>query len=159
MEHKKLSYYLLAAGGIAGAGALGIFLVYLLGMISVAFNPASPYAYLSFAAIAGMCVLAVLYGLALKEYFCICLRIGKNRSFCPENAKGLHRIFQFLMAAALVWLAAELAAFLPGMSKGLWNMAFLLFAMASAAMGILAYALGKLLKRATQLQEENELTI
>ena len=159
MEHKKLSRYLLAAGTIAGVGALGIFLVYLLGMISVAFNPASPYAYLAFAAIAGMCALAALYGLALKEYFCICLRIGKNRSFCPENAKGLHRIFQLLMVAALLWLAAELAAFLPGMMAGVWNIAFLLFSMASAAMGILAYALGKLLKRATQLQEENELTI
>ena len=159
MEHKKLSRYLLAAGGIAGAGALGIFLVYLLGMISVAFDPASPYAYLAFAAIAGMIALAILYALALKEYFCICLRIGKNRSFCTENAKGLHRIFQLLMAAALLWLAAEFSAFLPGMAWGIWNIAFLLFAMASAAMGILAYALGKLLKRATQLQEENELTI
>ena len=159
MEHKKLSRYLLAAGIIAGAGAGGIFLIYLLAMISVAIDPASPYAYLAFAAMAGMIALAILYGLALKEYFCICLRIGKNRSFFPENAKGLHRIFQFLLSAALLWLAAEFSAFLPGMAWGIWNIAFLLFAMASAAMGILAYALGKLLKRATQLQEENELTI
>ena len=159
MEHKKLSRYLLAAGAIAGVGALGIFLVYLLGMLSVAWSPESPYRYLAFLAIAGMIAMAALYGLALKEYLCICLRIGKNRSFCLENAKGLHRIFQFLLAAALLWLGAEAAAFLPGMNGGLWNIAFLLFAMASAAMGILAYALGKLLKRATQLQEENELTI
>ena len=159
MEHKKLSRYLLAAGIIASAGAGGIFLIYLLGMISVAIDPASPYAYLAFAAMAGMIALAILYGLALQEYFCICLRIGKNRSFCQENAKGLHRIFQFFLSAALLWLAAEFSAFLPGMAWGIWNIAFLLFAMASAAMGILAYALGKLLKRATQLQEENELTI
>ena len=159
MEHKKLSRYLLAAGIIAGAGAGGIFLIYLLGMISVAIDPASPYAYLAFAAMAGMIALAILYGLALQEYFCICLRIGKNRSFCQENAKGLHRIFQFFLSAALLWLAAEFSAVLPGMAWGIWNIAFLLFAMASAAMGILAYALGKLLKRATQLQEENELTI
>ncbi len=159
MEHKKLSRYLLAAGIIAGAGAGGIFLIYLLAMISVAIDPASPYAYLAFAAMAGMIALAILYGLALQEYFCICLRIGKNRSFCQENAKGLHRIFQFLLSAALLWLAAEFSVFLPGMAWGIWNIAFLLFAMASAAMGILAYALGKLLKRATQLQEENELTI
>lgn len=159
MEHKKLSRYLLAAGIIAGAGAGGIFLIYLLAMISVAIDPASPYAYLAFAAMVGMIAMAILYGLALKEYFCICLRIGKNRSFCPENAKGLHRIFQFFLSAALLWLAAEFSAFLPGMAWGSWNIAFLLFAMASAAMGILAYALGKLLKRATQLQEENELTI
>ena len=109
--------------------------------------------------LAGMIALAILYGLALQEYFCICLRIGKNRSFCQENAKGLHRIFQFFLSAALLWLAAEFSAFLPGMAWGIWNIAFLLLAMASAAMGILAYALGKLLKRATQLQEENELTI
>ncbi len=159
MEHKKLSRYLLAAGIIAGAGAGGIFLIYLLAMISVAIDPASPYAYLAFAAMAGMIALAILYGLALQEYFCICLRIGKNRSFCQENAKGLHRIFQFLLSAALLWLAAEFSVFLPGMAWGIWNIAFLLFAMASAAMGILAYALGKLLKRATQLQEENDLTI
>ena len=159
MEHKKLSRHLLAAGTIAGAGAGFVFLIYLLGMIQVILNFQSPYVYLAWLAIAGMIALAALYGFALKEYFGICLRIGKNRSFCPENAKGLHHIFQYLMGAALLWLVAELALFLPGMVMGVWNIAFLLFAMASAAMGILAYALGKLLKRATQLQEENELTI
>lgn len=159
MEHKKISRYLLAAGAIAGVGAGLVFLAYLLGMIGWACTSSQTDALIACLAIVGMCVLALFYGLALREYMCICRRIGQNRSFCPENARGLHHIFRYLLAAAATWLAGEGASMLPGMSGGPWSIGFLLFAMASAAMGILAYALGQLLRRATQLQEENELTI
>lgn len=160
MKHKRISRYLLAAGAAAGTGAGLVFLVYLIGVIDWACTATSQADLLiACLAVLGMCVLAAFYGLALREYMCICRRIGQNRSFCPENARGLQHIFRYLLAAAATWLAGEGAALLPGMSGGPWSIALLLFAMASAAMGILAYALGQLLCRATQLQEENELTI
>lgn len=156
MEHKKISWWLLGAGGAAIAGAGCIFLVYLLGIVQMrSFMPA----YILLLILIGMCGLAALYGLALYEYMRICIRIGKNRSFCRENARGLSRISRYLFQAAGVWILAQGAALLPQVGPGSWWISFFLFAVASAAMGVLSWAMGKLLSRAVELQEENDLTV
>ena len=156
IEHKKISRCLLGAGIAAGIGGCTVFLIYLLGMIQ---NRFFFPAYLFWLIVAGMCGLALFYGLALWEYLCICVRIGNNQSFCRENARGLGRISLHLFLAAGVWLLAQGAALLPDVGPGGWWVSFFLFALASAAMGVLSWAIGKLLSRAVQLQEENDLTV
>lgn len=58
-----------------------------------------------------------------------------------------------------MWLLSLASSWLPDMGAGPWCMVPLLLAMASGAMGLLAWALSWLLGRAMQLQEENDLTI
>ena len=157
MEHRKISWWLLGAGGAAGIGMLFIFLSCLPNFIiwRHLFMPG----YLLSLILIGMCSLALLYGLALYEYMRICIRIGRNQSFCRENARGLTRISRYLFLAAGVWLLAQGAALLPDVGPGGWWVSFFLFAVASGAMGVLSWAIGKLLSRAVQLQEENDLTV
>lgn len=156
MEHKKISRWLLGAGGAAIIGAAFIFLVYLLGILQLRQHMS---AYVLLLVLLGMCGLALAYGLALYEYMRICIRIGRNQSFCRENARGLGRIGRYLFLAAGIWLMAQGAALLPDVGPGSWWISFLLFAAASAAMGVLAWAMGKLLSRAVELKEENDLTV
>lgn len=155
-EHKKLSRILLGAGLGAGLGGLMVFLLYLFALVQ---TWGMFLWYVSVLTGLGMCAAAMLYGLALMEYLHICLRIGEDRSFCRENAMGLCQISRYLLFAAGLWLLAQGAALLPGIGAGSWMIAFLLFALASAAMGVLAWAIGRLLARAVQIKEENDLTV
>ena len=157
MEHKRISWYLLGAGAAAGLGLLAIFLGFLPELIlwRRLFMPG----YVLGLILAAMCSLAILYGLALYEYMGICIRIGRNQSFCRNNARGLTRISRYLFLAAGVWLLGQGAALLPDVGPGSWWVSFLLCAVASGAMGVLSWAIGKLLSRAVQLQEENDLTV
>ncbi|MBE5787674.1 MAG: DUF2975 domain-containing protein [Clostridiales bacterium] len=156
MEHKRIGRCLLGAGIAAGIGGAAVFFVYLAGVVqSSHLFPGYQFVLV----LVGLCTLGLLYGLALSEYMRICIRIGKNQSFCAENARRLFRISWDLFLAAGVWLLAQGAVLLPNVGCGMWQIAFFLFAVASAAMGVLAWAIGKLLSRAVELQEENDLTV
>ena len=87
----------------------------------------------------------------------ICRRIGQGRSFCAENAAGLDRIGRLLLAAAGLWLLGEAGYAVADL--GIAGLYFPLLALASAALGVLAWALGGLLRHAVRLQEENDLTV
>ena len=160
MDHKKISWVLLAAGAIAAAAGVFLFFVY---GTAVAFSCRESFPELAFLFWPGLIwlwAIGLTYLTAMYYYFRIVLNIGKDRSFTPENARGLSRIAFWMCAAGVLWLASEV---LPGLIWGIefgaeW-LALLLAAVASFAMGMLAWALGKLLARAVQLKEENDLTV
>lgn len=160
MNHKKVSLVLMLAGGLAALG--GAFLFFIYGPI-MAGQCRTAYPELAFLYVPGLLwilLIGLSYACAMAEYFLIVSRIGKDRSFCRENAVGLSRIALFMGVAGALWL---LGIFLPtllwGVHFGAAYLAMLLAAAASAAMGILAWGLGKLLARAVALKEENDLTI
>ena len=160
MDHKKVSWVLLAAGAIAAVAGIFLFFVY---GTAVAFSCRDAFPELAFLLWPGLIwlwVIGLTYLAAMYCYFRIVLNIGKDRSFIPENARGLACIAFCMCAAGVLWLLGEI---LPGLIWGIvlgagW-LGLLLAAMASFAMGLLAWALGKLLARAVQLKEENDLTV
>lgn len=159
MENKKVARYLTAAGIVAAVGGAAAVCITVPGTALLLGEEAPQqmrYFWLVFAYALALVALCVL---ALREYFLICRRIGQNNSFCAENARGLNRIGLYLLTGSGLCLTAFGALLLPEVSAGLWCIELVVLAVAGAAMGVLAWALGKLLDRAVRLQEENELTI
>ncbi len=159
MEHKKISYLLIGAGVLAALG--GGFLFFIdAPMAALRYRSALPeLSYLMIPGLVFLWFIGILYGTAMINYFLICVRIGKNRSFSRENASGLSRIAALLLGAGLIWLLGIPFGLLLRLRLGVWSLAFLLAAAASAAMGALAWGLAKLLRRAVEMKEENDLTV
>ncbi len=149
MNHRKISALLLAAGAIAIAGVLWIFGWAVPTAADRCQRLFSGVAWLYWPALVYVWVVGVLMLCAIVQYMRICLRIGRDRSFCKANIAGLRSIARLLFAASAMCLAALAAVFLPNMAPGPWCAFVILPAM----------ALSWLLARATQLQEDSELTI
>lgn len=149
MNHRKISALLLAAGAIAIAGVLWILGWAVPTAADRCQRLFSGVAWLYWPALVYVWVVGVLMLCAIVQYMRICLRIGRDRSFCKANIAGLRSIARFLFAASAMCLAALAAVFLPNMAPGPWCAFVILPAM----------ALSWLLARATQLQEDSELTI
>ena len=159
MEHRKVSRLLILAGVIAVLGGGYLFFVDA-PMAALRYRELMPeYAYLFIPALVFLWVIGLIYLAAMADYFRVCRRIGQDRSFCPDNEKSLSRIARLLIGAAAIWLLGIPLGLLLGLSFGIWTAAFLLASAASAAMGMLALGLSRLLKRATEMKEENDLTV
>ena len=104
--------------------------------------------------------ISAVYGAALYQYMRISRRIGKNQSFCRENVGSMRAIACLMGAAAGMWAGLMIVLrLLSSIGVGVEMLLFALMCMASAAIGLVAYVLTQLLRRATQLQEDNDLTI
>ena len=160
MDQKKISRVLIAAGAIAAAA--GIFLFFIYGTAAaISCRDAFPeLKHLFWPGLIWLWAIGLCYLAAMAEYFRIVLNIGKDRSFVPENARGLSRIAGWMGAAGVLWLLAEvLPGLIWGVRLGAGWLGVLLAAVASFAMAMLAWGLGRLLARAVQLKEENYLTV
>ncbi len=106
---------------------------------------------------------------ALAEAWTIFTRIGRDRSFCPENANamrvvailaGIETVYMLLGFVGLriwAWTDAHLAMLLtyhPGFS-----LLFLFLAFFAAMISVVCGALTLLIRKASRLQEESDLTI
>jgi ABC-type phosphate transport system permease subunit len=159
MEHRKVSRLLMLAGVIAVLGGGYLFFVDA-PMAALRYRELMPeYAYLFIPTLVFLWVIGLIYLAAMADYFRVCRRIGQDRSFCPENDRSLSRIARLLIGAAAIWLLGIPLGLLLGLGIGVWMAVFALAAAASAAMGMLARGLSRLLKRATEMKEENDLTV
>lgn len=159
MEHRKVGRLLMLAGVIAVLGGGYLFFVDA-PMAALRYRELMPeYAYLFIPALVFLWVIGLIYLAAMADYFRVCRRIGQDRSFCPENDRSLSRIARLLIGAAAIWLLGIPLGLLLGLGIGVWTAVFALAAAASAAMGMLALGLSRLLKRATEMKEENDLTV
>ena len=163
MNQKKISLFLSAADMLAALGIL-----FLAGIYAPAIAAESRFLYqdipgidaLYWTGLAGVWSESALFLLALFEYFRVCRRIGKNQSFCQENVKCLYHIAMFMAFGAFLWLCGIFVpSFLFSVSIGPVWIFLLLLAMANAALSILAWGLGKLLNRAVEIKQENDLTV
>lgn len=159
MEHKRLSHILLFAGGIALLGVAAVFLIGL-PLLLLRLRQAIPLSapLLTPLLLLGFAV-AALYIAALWYYACISRRIGRNESFCVQNAQALSRISRFLYAAAALCLLATLAMGIFLREGKRFCVIPLLLCLASLALGLLSGVIARLVQRAALLQEENDLTI
>lgn len=159
MSHKTLSKLLLLAGAIACIGGAAVFFLYAPAMSIECSIMYPELAWLANLLLLYIWIIAFMYILAVFFYMRISLRLGRNQSFCAENARDLKRIALFLVIASGMWFAL---IFLPGAAGVDIGPAFLLFllaCMATLAVAMVAYVLSLLVRRATALQEENDLTI
>ena len=160
MEHRKVSRFLIGAGAVATAGLAFVFFVYV-PILALSYRDGVPeFAHLFWPGLLFLWLIGLLYAAAMVEYFRVCHRIGLDQSFCPDNARGLTHIAYLLLAAGGLWIAGMAFALLqPRIHFEFWCILPIMAAMASAAMGVLAWALGRLLRRAVDIQEENDLTV
>ncbi len=160
MEHRRVSFMLITAGILALLGGAALFLVYA-PVTANECNQAYPeLAFLFWPGLIYLWIIGLFYCAAMFEYFRICVRIRGDRSFCRENAMGLNHIALFMCAAGLLWvLLPLLLTMVYRIDIGPSFIVFMLASMASFALGLLAWALGKLLARAVKLKEENDLTV
>ena len=160
MEHRRVSYWLMGAGALATAAIALVFFLFA-PVTALSYRDAYPaLAHLFWPGLAFVWCIGLLYGAAMIEYFRVCRRVGQDRSFCMENAVGLARIALLLAAAGGLWLAGMgLALLQPGIHFAPWCLWLLLACAASLAMAVLAWGLGRLLRRAVEIKEDNDLTV
>lgn len=157
MDHKALSRHLIAAGILAGMGGVYIFYIYEpLHMLHLFGAGAELRRFLSIGSIA---LIGLLYLAALANYFKICVRIGENASFCTENAVRLGRIGRLLSIGGGCWTAIIAVLLCLRIIDRYLYLVLALAALASFCAGVVARVLGQLVRRASRLQEENDLTI
>ena len=160
MEHRKVSNLLIGAGSLATLG--GCFLFFVEGTVMAReYRDMYPeLAHLYWPGLIYIWVIGLVYCCAMAEYFLISARIGQDRSFCRENARDLKRIALLMILAGALWaLAAVLPAWIEGIQLGPAFLLFLLASLASLALGLLAWGLSRLLRRAVEMKEENDLTV
>ncbi len=158
MEHRRISRLLMLAGSIAVLGGVYLFFVTAPREGLLLRERFPEYAYLFIPAMVFLWVIGLIYLAAMIDFFRVCRRIGQDRSFCRENAGSLSRIARLLLIAGVLWLTGIPGGMLLGVSGGVF-IPLLLAAAASAAMGLLAGSLAKLLGRAVEMKEENDLTV
>lgn len=159
MHHKRISIFLLLAGVMAFLGGAVVFGVYVPSLARECKSMYPEMARLYWPMLLCVWAIGAVYAAALTFYMLISARIGRDQSFCPQNARDMRRIAWLLYAAAALWLGLACGPSLFSMDIGPTALAFVLLALASGAMGMVAYALWHLLQRASSLQEENDLTV
>ncbi len=107
----------------------------------------------------GMWVIALLCYLALWEFWRICTRIGRDDSFCRENARSMRHIgILAFVAAALILGGTIFLMVLHYLNAAGFLVIFFILCVA-VGIGVLCSALSKLIENAASLKEENDLTI
>ncbi len=160
MKHRRISQALTAAGALATLG--GLFLFFAVAPIALrALCDVFPeQAGLYWPCLLMAWIVCAVYLIAMVLYFRIVARIGKNQSFCAANARDMGRIACCMGAAGILWVLIPLLLLLIwGVGLGVTWIRFVLAALASFAMGILAWGLARLLQGAVSLKEENDLTV
>ena len=163
MTQKRISHLLIAAGALACAGVLvlaGVYAPALAGEALEANAEVPGIRGLYWMGLIGVWAVAALFLLALAEFFFVCVRIGKEQSFCTENVKSLKRIALYMALCGALWIGAIFApSFFFHILMGPVWIFFLLFSMAHSALALLALGLSRLLARAVDMQQENDLTV
>ena len=107
----------------------------------------------------GMWAIALMVYLALFDFWKICGRIGKEDSFCRENASAMTRIGIYaLMVFALILGGALVVSFM-NLMDGPFALVVFFVEFVAAGIAVICLCLGQLILRATEIKEENELTI
>lgn len=107
----------------------------------------------------GIWVIALLCYLALGEFWRICSRIGRDESFCRENASSMLHIGYLAFAVALLVLGGAVFLIIIKYLNAAWIFVVFFVLCVAVGIGVLCVALAKLIENAASLKEENDLTI
>ena len=104
MDQKRISRVLVAAGAVAMAAGIFLFFIYGPRMASECRTAYPELAGMFWPGLIWLEAIGLMYLAAMVEYFRIVLNIGRERSFIPENARGLSRIALWMSIAGCLWL-------------------------------------------------------
>lgn len=96
---------------------------------------------------------------ALWHFWKICRQIGRDHSFCMENAASLRWIAMLAVLVGGLLILGGGALILVEMDSPLLIAGISLAALAAWVVALMAYSLSHLVKKAAHLQNENDLTI
>ncbi len=85
--------------------------------------------------------------------------IGKGSSFCIENAKNLHGIAMSALADSIIMLVGNVVLLLLNMNHPSVLLGALVIVVVGIAILVASECLSQLIKQATRLKEETDLTI
>lgn len=108
-------------------------------------------------ALLSVCAAICLAGIAVG--WRIAVNIGRDRSFCLENAKSLGAIAVLSAADGILFFAGNAVYLACGMSHPSLFFRSLLPVFLAAAVSVVAAALSHLVRKAADLQEQDDLTI
>jgi len=99
--------------------------------------------------------------MCMIRFWGICGSIGLNRSFSMENAVRLKRMSQYMLLDAVLYTGFLVWFFIAGWYQGAGWLVFpiVLAVFISVTLTVLCAALSHLVQNASELQEEQELTI
>ena len=159
MKQKELSVWLRAVVviGWVTCAVLSFWIVPVLARETAVGNP--EYAYLYLPCLIGFWAGMVPVVIALWLAWRIFAEIGKDNSFCPENARRLTQICRLALLDTILCLAAMVVLLvLHALHPGV--LLLLLFICAvGAGLSAAAASLSHLTQKAALLQEESELTV
>lgn len=116
-------------------------------------------AWLKWPGLCGMWLIGLLCYFALALFWGICTRIGKDDSFCLENARAMKRIGLLAFGTGgLILLGCVFLGCTGALSGALCVLSFFVIC-AACGIGVICFALSALIRNAAKLKEENDLTI
>lgn len=116
-------------------------------------------AYLAFPLLSVFWIGLAVVAIALWYAWCIFGEIGRDNSFCPQNAQRLRVISWLALADTLLCILVILALLLlGGLHPGVFLL-LLLLAVIGTGITVAAASLSHLTLKAAMLQDENDLTI
>lgn len=97
----------------------------------------------------------------LWKFWEICVQIGKDRSFTDENACSMRTMSHFMLIDALLFVGFLMVDVLAKWYRqSFWMLIFAILAIGvSVCLSIVCAALSHLIYKASQLQEDQDLTI
>ena len=104
-------------------------------------------------------LIAVLCYLALGKFWGICTRIGRDNSFCRENARAMGHISILAFLAAGVIAGVDVWLYFVKLLGKIQAVGHFFLVFAACGLGVVALALSRLIQNAALLKEENDLTI
>ena len=97
--------------------------------------------------------------IALRSAWVIVSNIGNDNSFCPENYKRFDRIKTLALIYAGYIFIVEVACFLVFVHKPFLFISSMVLTLVAVGIAVVCKVLAILLKKATDLQDEQSLTI
>lgn len=104
-------------------------------------------------------ITAIPFYFALYKAWSICKEVAKDNSFCLENAKGLKDIGKLALFECILYLVGMIILFSLNLLHPSILLIILFVIFMGGSIGIVSFTLSHLIKKASDLKEENELTI
>lgn len=159
MKQKELAKWLKLL--IAFAALIGAFLCLIivpaLGHDAVLMYPELDYMY--WPCLIFIWITAIPFYFALYKGLLICQEISADNSFCTENAQRLKEISKLALSECILYLAAMIILFVLNLLHPSILLITLFIIFVGISIAIVSAALSHLVEKASELKEENDLTI
>jgi len=107
----------------------------------------------------GVWIIALLCYIALYCFWKICVQIGKENSFCRENAFAMKTIGILAIVASVTVLFGDIVLSTLSLLNGAMIVFSFFVIFVGCGIAVICFALSQLIKNATEIKEENDLTV